>query len=98
MSSNRDHIERATAEQAAKANGRRVDVLGCPCEQMHSMSVVAWNAFVRVTEGRPLDAVEVMVGKGARFRVPRVYVACHGLRAEELPALAQRYGWEVQPD
>jgi hypothetical protein len=28
------------------------------------------------------------------FMVPRHFVALHGLYAEELPALAERYGWE----
>jgi hypothetical protein len=26
--------------------------------------------------------------------VPRVWIAAHGLKADELPALAERYGWK----
>lgn len=39
----------------------------------------------------PLITVEV--GRHA-WRVPRHYIALHGLAAPELPELAERYGWE----
>ena len=36
--------------------------------------------------------VQVTVPGGA-WHVPRHWIALHGLRAAELPALARRYGW-----
>jgi hypothetical protein len=36
--------------------------------------------------------VLISLDEGA-WRVPRHYVALHGLAARELPALAKRYGW-----
>jgi len=32
-----------------------------------------------------------------RFAVPRIFIACHGLKAADLPALAARYGFERVP-
>jgi len=31
------------------------------------------------------------------WRVPRVFIACHGLKAADLPAVAARYGFERVP-
>jgi hypothetical protein len=31
------------------------------------------------------------------YRVPRHYIALHGIAAAELPALAAQYGWEQEP-
>ncbi len=39
------------------------------------------------------ETVVVTVPAGS-WHVPRVYIAIHGLEAEELGALADKYGWE----
>jgi hypothetical protein len=31
------------------------------------------------------------------FHVPRHYIALHGIKEQELPALAQKYGWRRVP-
>ena len=63
----------------------------CPCGEPHAMSDSAWTAFCAVTTGKP-ETVNVQTG-GRAWQVPRVYIAVHGLKAAELPALAERYGW-----
>jgi hypothetical protein len=34
---------------------------------------------------------------GGSWRVPRLFIACHGLKATDLPQLAAVYGWEPVP-
>lgn len=63
----------------------------CPCGAAHDMADDVWAAFERATAGLPAD-VNVVTGTGT-FTVPRVYIACHGLRAAEVPELAGRYGF-----
>jgi hypothetical protein len=41
------------------------------------------------------ECVEIKVlGSGRRFMVPRHYVALHGVRGADIPALAERCGFE----
>lgn len=67
-------------------------VAGCPCGLAHRMSDVAWREYQAAGRGRPSD---VPVGNGyACWRVPRLYLICHGVpTSAELRALAERYGW-----
>lgn len=65
--------------------------LHCPCGQVHELSAKTRVAYENVTMGLP-DAVLVQVPEGC-WLVPRIYIAVHGLKGDELPALAQRYGW-----
>lgn len=46
----------------------------------------------QITAGRP-DTVLIALSGGS-WLVPRLYIACHGLKAAELPRLAERYGFE----
>lgn len=39
--------------------------------------------------------VPVQVGRET-YMVPRHFIALHGLKAWELPGLAEKYGWEKQ--
>jgi hypothetical protein len=68
--------------------------LRCPCGETHppldSVSAKALAEFVR-----DLGLTVVMRTPSCAFRVPRVFVAHHGMKAWELPDLAQRYGWEA---
>jgi hypothetical protein len=67
-------------------------VTGCPCGEPHAMSEEAWAAFCSVTKGLPETILAEMDGQS--WRVPRVYIAVHGLKGTVLPVLAERYGWE----
>lgn len=72
----------------------RVD--GCCCGQPHQADPGILAAFERVTAGLdPLFDISVP-GEGT-WRVPRLYVACHGLAPGDLPKLAATYGWERVP-
>jgi hypothetical protein len=66
-----------------------VSNLECPCGQVHELSARFRLAYANLTYGQPPD-VAVTVPAGS-WRVPRIYIAVHGLKAEELPALAARY-------
>jgi hypothetical protein len=55
------------------------EVDDCPCGSQHAMSWKSWVAYERVTEGKP-PAVMVATPEG-RWLVPRIYIACHGLKA-----------------
>jgi hypothetical protein len=64
----------------------------CPCGTPHELGPAAATAFQSVTAGLP-STVTVQTPDG-RFAVPRIFIACHGLKAADLPALAARYGFE----
>jgi hypothetical protein len=71
-----------------------VMVDGCPCGDLHPMSDAAHAQYVAVTAGQP-ETVRVNVeGADGFYLVPRVFIACHGLKAAELPELAEAFGWE----
>lgn len=65
-------------------------MITCPCGQPHAGA--AWDYCLKLAQQLG-ELVTVHVQRRA-FRVPRVYIGMHGLRAEELPALAEKYGWE----
>lgn len=44
------------------------------------------------TEGLPAEVPVDVPGVGA-WRVPRIYIACHGLEPANLPALADLHGF-----
>lgn len=75
-----------------------VMVDGCPCGDLHPMSDATHAEYTAVTAGQP-ETIRVGVEGANRFYlVPRVYIACHGLKAAELPELAARYGFERAPE
>jgi len=55
------------------------------------MDAQIWAAFLRVTDGK--EPLERAVSPAGAWMVNRVYVACHGIRARDIPVLAMRYGW-----
>lgn len=66
-------------------------VPGCCCGLDHRMPEASWRAFRETTRGLPED---VPVGNGyGCWRVPRIFIACHGIKSAELAALARKYGW-----
>lgn len=65
--------------------------LACPCGQVHELSAKTRVAYENVAMGLP-PTVLVSVN-GRAWQVPHIYMAAHGLRIDELPALAERFGW-----
>lgn len=49
-------------------------------------------AFDQVTAGLP-ETIPVEVTGSGKWLVPRIYIACHGLKGHELAGLAEQYGW-----
>ena len=68
----------------------------CPCGEAHELSAAVRAEYESVTAGLASSVPVKIPGVGC-WLVPRIYVAVHGLRAQELPALAERYGFEAQP-
>jgi len=64
----------------------------CACGEVHELSAAVRAAYGTVTGGLP-SSVPVRVPDVGCWLVPRIYIAVHGLKAEELPALAERYGF-----
>jgi hypothetical protein len=64
----------------------------CPCGEVHELSALVRFQYERVTAGKPAE-VKVETPDGC-YAVPRIFIACHGIRASELPELAERYGFE----
>jgi len=73
------------------------EVDGCPCGVLHMMSADVLASFERLTAGFEDPRVLVSVPRVGNWRVPRVFIACHGLKAADLPAVAARYGFERVP-
>jgi hypothetical protein len=67
----------------------------CPCGQVHELSAAVRAAYEGVTAGLPPEVAVVVEGRA--WLVPRIYIAVHGLKADELPGLAERYGWAPSP-
>jgi hypothetical protein len=67
-------------------------VTDCPCGVPHELTSDIWKLYDRLQEGQdPRMPVTIPAGS---WRVPRIYIACHGLKAQDIPELAGRYGWE----
>lgn len=64
----------------------------CPCGEVHELTAAVRPAYEAVTAGLA-DTITVTTPAGS-WRVPRIYIAVHGLKAAELPGLAGRYGFE----
>jgi hypothetical protein len=65
--------------------------LECPCGEVHELSAETRVAYENVTAGLPLTVMVAVNGRA--WQVPRIYLAAHGVKAAELPALAERYGF-----
>jgi hypothetical protein len=63
----------------------------CPCGAAHEFSADVRVALENITRGLP-DTVLISVS-GRAWLVPRMYLAAHGLKADDLPELAERYGF-----
>jgi hypothetical protein len=72
--------------------GRKVSVIGCPCGASHQMDARTKAEYDKVTAGiDPL--ITVTTGAGS-WRVPRIFIACHGVKASELAEVAEQYGFD----
>lgn len=67
-------------------------ILECPCGKAHELSAGTRVAYDNVTAGLPLTVLVAVNGRA--WQVPRIYLAAHGVKADELPELAERYGFE----
>lgn len=70
-----------------------VSVTGCCCGQEHQVDGKRWQRAEADMAGEPVT-ITVRVGDGPRWRVPRLYLALHGLAASTLDRTGARYGWE----
>lgn len=66
------------------------DNLPCPCGEIHELSAGTRVAYDNVTMGLPEDVL-ITVPEGSWY-IPRIYLAVHGAKGSDLPALAARYG------
>lgn len=64
----------------------------CPCGQDHSDSPF-WEMFLQLAADQP-ERIRVRSAQGV-WELPRVFLAFHGLRASDLPALVARYGFPL---
>ena len=64
----------------------------CPCQGDHFKEANWQSIYDLIKMLGPL--VKVSISKnGECWMVPRVYIACHNLMLEELPSLAEKFGW-----
>lgn len=80
------------SKNTAKAPASLVEVTNCCCGVVHRMKRRAWEQVQAATRDKA-DTVPVGTGIDC-WRVPRIYIACHGISASELPKLADLYDWE----
>lgn len=69
----------------------------CPCGEIHELSAETRVAYENITAGLPPEVLIVAPPFGRAWFVPRIYLAAHGVKSDELPALAERYGFRSQP-
>jgi hypothetical protein len=67
-------------------------VEGCPCGTAHEVDARSWAGFRLMTEHA--DPRITVTSPEGSWLVPRLFIACHGIRAAELAGLAERYGFE----
>ena len=67
-------------------------VTTCPCGSTHPMAPGVLAVLDQITAGLPATIAIDVVGSG-KWLVPRVYIACHGIKGADVPALAEQYGW-----
>ena len=68
---------------------------GCPCGAVHERSRAAAVAYEKVTAGKP--ATVTLSSTAGSWLVPRIFVACHGIKADDLAQIAERYRFERMP-
>jgi hypothetical protein len=67
----------------------------CACGLELHYTDQAVRAYVNALISTSGPTLEVSVlGGGKAYKVPRHYLALHGLNAKDLPRLAQEYGFE----
>lgn len=67
----------------------------CPCGRpLHYLDPEMESAVRHLVE--ELGPLVSIVSNEGVWRVPRHYIALHGVRATAIPHLAARYGWEKQ--
>ena len=66
----------------------------CACGKPLHYSDPKIRAGVEDLIARLGPTIEVAVIGGKKFKVPRHYIALHGIKATELPELAARLGFE----
>jgi hypothetical protein len=63
----------------------------CPCGKEHTLSGDN-RRFLRRTLERQGRDIDVHTRWGV-YPIPRVYIAYHGIKTTDIPALAITYGW-----
>jgi hypothetical protein len=63
----------------------------CPCGEDHSADP-RWQLVLRLVAEKGETIAVGVEGQGS-WEVPRAWIAIHGLKAVELGAIADRYGW-----
>lgn len=76
----------------ARLQGRRALKL-CACgKPLHYADASNWAKVERLVALLG-EFVCVRLSDGTGYEVPRHYIALHGIKAQELPELAERYQW-----
>ena len=65
----------------------------CPCGKPLHYTDANIRAYVDGMISTKGPTIDVTTPSGS-YRVPRHYIALHGIKAAELPWLAQKYGFE----
>lgn len=82
-------------QRTRRANAMAL-ITSCPCGHEHEIDDQINNALNNMTRGLPRTVV-IATG-GQAYKVPRIYIAAHGLEATELAGLARKYSWtEIVP-
>lgn len=63
-------------------------ILECPCGSAHPLHEIVVQLI-----GHPDELVTVQTPDGS-WRVPRIYIAAHGIAGVEVRTLAEIYKWE----
>jgi len=66
-------------------------VIRCPCGADHS-SHQFWPVLIELVQS--LGETVVITTPQGSWKVPRIFIAMHGIKERDLATLAQEHGWE----
>lgn len=69
----------------------------CDCGEPLHYSRLQTKAYVELLIAT-VGPTQVVTTPDGSWWIPRHYVALHGIKAEEIPSLAEQYGWEKVDD
>jgi hypothetical protein len=71
-------------------------IVQCDCGEQHYPMI--WSDEEKCMKSMPdefvVGTIDVTIAGHGTWRVPKIYIAVHGMVGRDVPNLAEQYGWE----